>query len=90
MSGTIDVTSTLGEGTEFIVNIPLEISNDVTLYVEDNEFDKEMSEIDLNNYEFAVCNNQSSFGISQIKKNFLKNRNCNIYIKEVHEYLTIG
>ena len=50
-------------GTEFIVNIPMEISAEVTTFVEESDFDKEISEIDLGNYEFAVCNNPSSFGI---------------------------
>ena len=58
MNGTIDVKSKLGQGTEFLINIPMEISSEVTTFVEESEFDKEMSEIDLMNYEFCLCNSQ--------------------------------
>ena len=67
MNGKIDVTSKLGEGTEFIVSIPLEVSSDIGALIDENEFDKELLEVDLKNYEFVVCNKDRSFGVNQIR-----------------------
>lgn len=89
MDGNITVHSDIGQGTEFKVSIPLEISAEVTLFVDESEFDKEMSEIDLLSYEFCICNHPSSFGLQQLKKYFTK-KQSNVYFKEVHELLSLS
>lgn len=41
----------------------MEVSAEVTTLIDEAEFDKELNEGELINYEFVVCNNERSFGI---------------------------
>lgn len=63
MNGKITVNSKIDHGTEFIVSIPMEISAEVSTLIDEQEFDKEINENELLNFEFVVCNNEKSFGI---------------------------
>ncbi len=40
------------------------------------------------NFEFAICKNEKSFGIQQIRKIFMK-KQCNVYFKDSKELLAI-
>ena len=64
MNGKIEVNSQYGHGTEFVVSIPLEVSADISAMIDENEFDREIQETDLKNYEFVVLNKERSFGIN--------------------------
>jgi hypothetical protein len=88
MNGKITVKSEEKVGTEFIVSIPMEVSAEVTTLIDEAEFDKEINENDLINYEFVVCLNERSFGIQQIRKIFLK-KQCNVYFKDPKELINI-
>ena len=59
MKGDIKVKSEEGSWTEFKVKVPLELSNDLTNYVDDFE----VEDFDFDNYEFLVFNTKQSYGI---------------------------
>ena len=42
MNGKIEVNSQYGQGTEFVVSIPLEVSADISAMIDENEFDREI------------------------------------------------
>lgn len=63
MDGNIEVYSELGKGTEFVVSIPMELSAEVTTFVEEVDNGDQFSEIVNSDYEFCICDNQTSFGI---------------------------
>ena len=59
MKGKIKVVSEEGKWTEFIVKIPLELSNELEVLVDDIEID----ESEFGNYEFLIFNSSQSYGI---------------------------
>lgn len=86
MNGKIEVQSEPGKGTQFIVSIPLEVSADISAYVEENEVEIDIRDYDLKSYEFLVLNKERSFAINQIKQVFQR-VNSNVYFKEPREIL---
>ena len=49
------------------MSIPIDVSADLTNFIDDNEFEREIHDIDLTSYEFLICNHDRSFGINKIK-----------------------
>lgn len=60
MNGKIDVTSEKGHGTTFKVEIPMQLSNDLSLLIDDEDYDNNEN---YSNFEFVICENRKSFGI---------------------------
>lgn len=72
MNGTITVSSEIGKGTEFVVTIPMDISQELTTLIEESDLDGGfISDFDYLYYEFVICNNHNSFGVQQLKKRLL-------------------
>jgi hypothetical protein len=71
MNGTIILESEKGLGATFKVRIPLQISNELSLLVEEEDL---AMNFNFKEFEFVICEDkfQKSFGIRQLKKKLLK------------------
>ena len=86
MNGKIEVKSKIGQGTEFIVSLPMEVSADLTTYIDETEFDRDLADDEFTKFEVVFCKNEKTYGLQSMKRFFLK-KHCHVNYRDTKEFL---